>query len=74
MLGVLSHNNYHVWDFIRQYKQVLADCQITSGEEKCKEITNYCSTKVSQLIESLDEYRNHDWEALKQILKLYNAD
>ena len=66
---------YHVQDFIRLYEQVLADCQITSEEEKCKGITNYCSTKVFRLIESLDEYRDHDWEALKkQILNLYDAD
>ena len=65
---------YHVQDFIHQYKWVLADCQITS-DKKCKEITNYCSTKVSRLIKSLDVYRNHNWEALKkQILKLYDAD
>ena len=65
---------YHIWDFICQYEPVLADCQITSDEEECEGITNY-STKVAQLIESLDKYRNYDWKALKkQVLKLYNAD
>ncbi|KAF8547329.1 hypothetical protein OG21DRAFT_1490321 [Imleria badia] len=66
---------YKVTDFIQQYKQVLADCQITDDQEKCEGITNYCSTKVCQLIESLDEYRANNWSALKkQILKLYDAD
>ncbi|KAF8549719.1 hypothetical protein OG21DRAFT_1420860, partial [Imleria badia] len=66
---------YRVKDFIRQYEQVLLDCQITINQEKYEGITNYCSTKVCRLIESFDAYRAHDWDTLKkQILKLYDAD
>jgi hypothetical protein len=50
-------------------------CQITTNKDKCEGIINYCSTKIICLIESLDEYKEHQWDDLKKkSLNLYDAD
>jgi hypothetical protein len=48
-----------VTPFLCQYERLLMQCQITTYKDKCKGITNYCSTKVVRLIESLDEYKDY---------------
>ena len=62
-------------EFIRHYEWLLAQCQITTDKEKCEGITTYCSSEVTWLIESLDEYRTPNWDVLKgRLLHLYDAE
>jgi len=64
-----------VREFLRQYERLLTQCQITLDKKKCEGITNYCTSQVGRLIESLDEYEDEDWEGLKAtILHLYDAE
>jgi len=61
--------------FLCQYEWLLTQCHIYDDKEKCEGITNYCSSQVGQLIESLDEYEHDDWDELKdKILHLYDAE
>ena len=62
-------------ELICHYEWLLAQCQITADKEECKGITTYCSSEVTQLIESLDKYRTPNWDDLKgRLLHLYDAE
>jgi len=64
-----------VREFLHQYEQLLTQCHIYNDMEKCEGITNYCSSQVGWLIESLDEYERDDWDGLKdKILHLYDGE
>ncbi len=43
--------------------------------DKCCQIINYCSSRVTWFIEALDSFVNEDWDQLeKDILTYYNAE
>ena len=64
-----------VKEFLCQYKWLLTQCQIIIDREKCEGVTNYCTSQVRRLIESLDEYEDDDWDGLKdKILHLYDVE
>ena len=64
-----------VKEFLRHYEQLRMQCQITNDQDKCEGVTTYCSSEVTRLIESLDEYKVPSWNNLKQkLLRLYNAE
>ncbi|KIJ58678.1 hypothetical protein HYDPIDRAFT_33946 [Hydnomerulius pinastri MD-312] len=61
--------------FIKHYERLLAQCSVTTDKEKCENITQYCSTRVSNFIEVLSDYVKPDWDKLKAaILKHFDAD
>ncbi|KAK0467349.1 uncharacterized protein EV420DRAFT_1260757 [Desarmillaria tabescens] len=60
--------------FIRQYKQMCAIYNVL-GKERCKWIIDYCSSVVTQFIESLDSFMDGNWNQLEEdILTYYDAD
>ncbi|PBK90359.1 hypothetical protein ARMGADRAFT_862550, partial [Armillaria gallica] len=60
--------------FIRQYKQMCAVYNVPD-REKCRQIIDYCSSRVIQFIEALDSFVNEDWDQLeKDILTYYDAE
>ncbi|KIJ60178.1 hypothetical protein HYDPIDRAFT_99232, partial [Hydnomerulius pinastri MD-312] len=61
--------------FLQHYERLLIQNNVTSDNEKCENITQYCSTRVSKFIEVLSGYRKNDWAKLKdQILDHFDAD
>ncbi|PBK93501.1 hypothetical protein ARMGADRAFT_1030124 [Armillaria gallica] len=60
--------------FICQYKQIFAVYNIPD-KEKCRQIIDYCSTKVTRFVEAIDSFVKEDWVQLeKDILTYYNAE
>ncbi|KAF8835079.1 hypothetical protein BDN67DRAFT_984865 [Paxillus ammoniavirescens] len=61
--------------FIKQYKWLLALCNVTNDRDKCENITQYCGSTTNRLIEVLKLYQEGNWPTLKnQILKFFDTD
>jgi len=64
-----------VTQFIKHYKKLLDQCQVTSDADKCEGILEYCSKSVREFIEASPHYLNADWDELEaHILKYYDAE
>ncbi|KAG1735828.1 hypothetical protein EDB19DRAFT_1638252 [Suillus lakei] len=61
--------------FLRHYERLCHQHQITVPQELCENVTLYCSSHITRLIEILPSYRNHDWIQLKaDFLSFFDAD
>ena len=61
--------------FLTHYERLLSQCNITSDEEKCQQITIYCNTPVKHFITVQESYIGNDWDNLKAcLLDHYDAD
>ncbi|KAF9491518.1 hypothetical protein BDN71DRAFT_1366349, partial [Pleurotus eryngii] len=64
-----------VKSFLKKFNTLCARYSVTSDEEKCERILEYCNDKVTQLIEALPGFRNSDWSALEEEMKQhFDAD
>jgi hypothetical protein len=54
--------------FLKEF-EALADAATLSTDEHCHYIIRYCKGKAEEFIESLEEYENNDWDALKKKLE-----
>ena len=64
-----------VQDFVDHFERLLHRCNVTSDDEKCKSITQYCSKKVAQTIEGMSDYSKPNWGQRKDsILEFYDAE
>ncbi|KII82650.1 hypothetical protein PLICRDRAFT_120490, partial [Plicaturopsis crispa FD-325 SS-3] len=62
-------------EFLDIYDRLLRQNNITSNEDKCKSITQYCSSKVKSFVKALTSYQENRWDTLRQnLLDLYDAD
>jgi len=61
--------------FIEHYCHLLEYYQVTSDQDQCRGIIEYCSQDVEDFILSCPDYIVPNWEALKEeILKYYDAE
>jgi len=61
--------------FIEHYCHLLEYYQVTSDQDQCQGITEYCLQDVEDFILSCLDYIVPNWEALKEeILKCYDAE
>ena len=61
--------------FIEHYTYLLEHFSVTSDQDKCRGILEYCSQDVEDFITSCPDFIEPDWEALKEeILKYYDAE
>lgn len=62
-------------EFLDIYDRLLRQNNITDDKDKCKSITQYCSTKVKSFIKALKSYQENKWSKLREdLLNLYDAD
>jgi hypothetical protein len=54
--------------FLKEF-EALADAATLSKDECCRYIVRYCKGKAEEFIESLEEYEDNDWDALKKKLE-----
>lgn len=59
-----------VKDFLEIYER-MCNAYHVSDSDKCARLKDYCSYKVTQLLESLSSYQHRDWRTLKGILLDY---
>jgi len=65
----------YVNDFIEHYERLLHRYNVTTPEDQCKSIRQYCSSKVRETIEGMNDYATPNWTQLKAtILKFYDAE
>ncbi|KAJ8462651.1 hypothetical protein ONZ51_g10764 [Trametes cubensis] len=63
-----------VEQFLRRFER-LAMLHNLSAREKCETIVDYCSKVVRETIQGFSAYRLHNWEELKQNVRIFwNAD
>ncbi|KAG2068801.1 hypothetical protein BDR04DRAFT_982812, partial [Suillus decipiens] len=68
-----KHNQ--VKRFLCHYETLCTKYHINTDQEKCENVTLYCSSCITQLIEILPHYRNNDWARLKaDFLNFFDAD
>jgi hypothetical protein len=61
--------------FIQHYERLCSQNNVTTDQEKCETVIQYCSKKVGEFIEALDSYSTPDWGQLKQdLLDFYDSD
>ena len=64
-----------VAQFIKQYKRLINQHQVTSDVDRCEGILEYCSKSVREFIEASLHYINSNWDQLvDEILKYYDAE
>ncbi|KAG2045889.1 hypothetical protein BDR06DRAFT_865241, partial [Suillus hirtellus] len=61
--------------FIRHYERLCDQLLITTNQEMCENVTLYCSSRITRLIEILPSYRRNNWADLKaDFISLFDAD
>ncbi|KAG2756194.1 hypothetical protein P692DRAFT_20661742, partial [Suillus brevipes Sb2] len=61
--------------FLRHYDKLCNQYQIVTDQEKCENVTLYCSTSITRLIEILPSYRSDNWTQLKaDFISFFDAD
>ncbi|KAF4563846.1 hypothetical protein EYR36_003090 [Pleurotus pulmonarius] len=64
-----------VKSFLKKFNTLCARYSVTSDEEKCERILEYCNDKVTQLIEALPAFRDSNWAVLEEEIKQhFDAD
>ena len=61
--------------FLHYYERLCKKFNVTRGDEKVENITQYCSRVVRETMEGLASYEGQDWDKFKaDVRKLYEAD
>lgn len=61
--------------FLRHYTQLCNAYNLIDQHEKCERVLDYCSRKVTQLIEALPAFQTKVWRDLEsEILEYFDAD
>ena len=62
-------------EFLSEYEDLLTQNNVTTDKDKCELIRRYCSSQVRDILETVYNAADPNWESFKsQIEKLFDSD
>ena len=57
--------------FLQQYQDLCTSYNVTTDQDKCKHILEYCSDEVGELVRALKSYNDNNWRELEADFNRY---